>query len=230
MPPAHYNCILPAETYDGFVGSIRVRWSNSAIQRLHSEAGEAGIPVTTMKALCEHLAYISAERLQNDQALIRAPPHNFSVDSGTNTVHSDANHISTELSGGTGGRSWTHIYLGGVSGGPSGYDNVYAVGESISKKVKGHKVIDENLSYGSYPRGGAGSAGTQNSSMTATTSSATAHAGSSSSSQGVAYSSWEAGNQTAGDSGQAPSSGEWQWIAQYQRWYNTRTQKYEGEE
>lgn len=160
----------------------------------------------------------------------RAPPHNFSVDSGTNTVHSDANHISTELSGGTGGRSWTHIYLGGVSGGPSGYDNVYAVGESISKKVKGHKVIDENLSYGSYPRGGAGSAGTQNSSMTATTSSATAHAGSSSSSQGVAYSSWEAGNQTAGDSGQAPSSGEWQWIAQYQRWYNTRTQKYEGEE
>lgn len=71
MPPAHYNCILPAETYDGFVGSIRVRWSNSAIQRLHTEAGDAGIPVTTMKALCEHLAYISAERLQNDQALIR---------------------------------------------------------------------------------------------------------------------------------------------------------------
>lgn len=71
MPPAHYNCILPAESYDGDVGTIRVRWSNSAMQRLHEVAGESGVPVTTMKAVCEHLAYMCAERLENGQALIR---------------------------------------------------------------------------------------------------------------------------------------------------------------
>ncbi|KAH7228484.1 uncharacterized protein BKA55DRAFT_583782 [Fusarium redolens] len=77
MAFAHYNCILPAETYDGHVGSIRIRWSNSAMQRLHDEANDSGVPVMTMKALCEHLAYSSAYRLQNDQALIRLPRIKF---------------------------------------------------------------------------------------------------------------------------------------------------------
>lgn len=71
MASTNYNYILPAESYDSYVGNIRVRWSNSAMDRLRTEAGESGVPVTTMKALCEHLAYSSAYRLQNDQALIR---------------------------------------------------------------------------------------------------------------------------------------------------------------
>nr|RBQ87699.1 hypothetical protein FVER53263_20383 [Fusarium verticillioides] len=105
---SYYNS-LSATAYDGTVGNIRLRWSAAGKDRVYALSQETGAPVETIKALTEHVVYASAHRLQNQQAVIRSPPHDFSVDSKTGAQYVDGLHISCELSGGTGGRSVTHI-------------------------------------------------------------------------------------------------------------------------
>lgn len=139
--------------------------------------------------------------------LYRSVPHDYSVDSKTGAQHPDGLHVSAGLSGGTGGRSDAHIYLGGLGSGVTAYDNMYIEGESVMRKAKGGKVLDTSLSVGNYTV-----TGLQNYSTTASMTTATAYAGSSSSG-------------AAGGS----TFGEWVWDQNYGKYrhLNNTTRQWE---
>jgi hypothetical protein len=69
-----YPYCLPADSFDGDINGIRVRWGTQAISRLQSEAGPGKAPLYTVKALSENFIYLLAYRLGNADAMITYDP------------------------------------------------------------------------------------------------------------------------------------------------------------
>lgn len=65
-----YPYCLPANTYDGTINGVTIRWAPTAMARLPDHAAALGASVDQMKALTENFSYLSAYRLSNPKALI----------------------------------------------------------------------------------------------------------------------------------------------------------------
>jgi hypothetical protein len=216
-----YTNILSSGSWDGRVGSIRIRWSNSGAQRLLEFARDNRVSAETVKALCEHFGYATAYRLGNDQAVLsyvnprsrhvttflinnnrRGPPHKDSVNSANGQVSADDLHVRVNTNGGGGGTYKVHIYIDGVGQGTTAYDNVHVRAESVMKRTKSGYVIDTRQSYGSVSLAGTSGAATSGGSNAASSSNS---------------------------AGQYTGYSEWQWDAgrgKYIR-YNYTTQQWE---
>ncbi|KAJ9413913.1 hypothetical protein QL093DRAFT_2090116 [Fusarium oxysporum] len=178
MSSPYYHCLAPG-VYDGVIDGIQVRWQPAAIPTLDQDALTHGVPVDTLKRMCEHLGHLLARQLRSSRATIKAGPHSFSVDSRTGKKTDDGDHITVEVSGGEYGRRKCHVYLEGHGQGEGKYDNIRMRAVSVMDK-KG-KEVDRDLSVGNVRVAGLGAAA--------------GNTGSSSSGQGGTYSGW----QLAGD-------------------------------
>ncbi|KAG5743979.1 hypothetical protein H9Q70_013306 [Fusarium xylarioides] len=145
-----YSNSLSPNSWDGTVGSVRIRWSPDAPNRILEHAGNIGAHVSTIKAMSEHFAYATAQRIGSDQIVIQGSPHRESLNSATGEVSQDDIHISANATGGGAGQNKVHIYLYGVGQGSTAYDNVRVRGETVLKRIKkkGYS-LDQANSYGS---------------------------------------------------------------------------------
>lgn len=66
-----YQYSLPADTYDGEIHGIRIRWSTPATATLQNNAGLTGVSIYTLKAVTENFVYLLAHRLQHTDAVIK---------------------------------------------------------------------------------------------------------------------------------------------------------------
>ncbi|RZK32631.1 MAG: hypothetical protein EOO61_16715 [Hymenobacter sp.] len=67
---SYTNC-LSSSSWDDTLGSIRVRWASDAPNRLQEFASYEQVPIETVKALSEHLAYATAYRIGSTQVVIQ---------------------------------------------------------------------------------------------------------------------------------------------------------------
>ncbi|KAG9500770.1 hypothetical protein J7337_006450 [Fusarium musae] len=154
LPPTNdmssYSNSLSPSSWDGSIGSIRIRWSSDAPSRIEEHVGNTGVPVSTIKAMSEHFAHATAQRIGSDQIVIHGSPHRESLNSATGEISQDDLHISATATGGGAGQNKVHIYLSGVGQGPTAYNNVRVRGETVLKrnKKKGY-TLDQANSYGS---------------------------------------------------------------------------------
>jgi hypothetical protein len=146
--------------------------------------------------------------------LLRAPPHEFSIDSRSGQSVADPDHISVELSGGP-GRRRSHIYFQEHGSGVTKYDNISVMGESVFSKVGKQYVVDSRLCTGNWTLAGS-TGGTTTTTTTTTTTSA------------------NSGNRVAGSSAGSGSRSSstysaWEWDDQYQKYrrYNYQSQHWE---
>ncbi|KAJ9413413.1 hypothetical protein QL093DRAFT_2089731 [Fusarium oxysporum] len=116
MSSPYYHCLAPG-VYDGVIDGIQVRWQPAAIPTLDQDALTHGVPVDTLKRMCEHLGHLLARQLRSSRATIN-------VDSRTGKKTDDGDHITVEVSGGEYGRRKCHVYLEGHGQGEGKYDNI----------------------------------------------------------------------------------------------------------
>ncbi|PYH98666.1 hypothetical protein BO71DRAFT_405979 [Aspergillus ellipticus CBS 707.79] len=138
-----YTNILSADSYEGTVDGITIKWGPNAKTRLPTDASIFGVDAVAMKAATEHFAHVSAKRLDKTTAIILGSFHNTTTVTGTGEKKVARCHITLKLNP---GGVKVHVNVDLPEGGPM--EDTEWQGESVI--LKNTATSDPNLSVGDY--------------------------------------------------------------------------------
>ncbi|EEH33962.1 hypothetical protein PAAG_05011 [Paracoccidioides lutzii Pb01] len=135
---------LPADSYEGTIDGITVKWGPNAITNLPDNAKVFKVDQAALKDATEQVAYASAKRLGKTGVRIMGSFHNTTTVTATGEKLPDECHCSISM---TPGQAKVHIYVDLTDG--VALHDMEVLGESVI--LRGKSTPDPTLSIGIYP-------------------------------------------------------------------------------
>ncbi|PGG99603.1 hypothetical protein AJ79_08463 [Helicocarpus griseus UAMH5409] len=129
---------LDANSYEGEIDGISVRWKPQAITRLHDNSRSLGVDRAALKAATEHVAHACAKPLS------KTGVKNTIAIVATGLTLPDKSHCTCTL---LPGQVNAHIYVN-LDEGLVALDDMKVLGEGVAKA--GQSAPDPTLSTGKY--------------------------------------------------------------------------------
>ncbi|KAG5290291.1 hypothetical protein I7I48_09875 [Histoplasma ohiense] len=137
------NC-LPADSYEGTIDDITIKWGPSAISNLAENAKLFQVEQTSLEGATEHVAQASAKRLGKIGVRILGSFHNTTTVTATGEKLPNECHCTLSMSP---GHAKVHIYVDLTN--KMALDDMKVLGESVVRQ--GKSTPDPTLSSGIYP-------------------------------------------------------------------------------
>ncbi|KAI1384819.1 uncharacterized protein F4822DRAFT_433358 [Hypoxylon trugodes] len=139
-----YPNALDAGVDNRIINDIVIKWQPKAFTEKLDEAGrDIKQPRELLKALTEHLIYLSVIRVKGATAKILAAPHNFTKDSITGEIRKEpAFHVTAEVWGGQISRHGVHVYMKGKS-----WESQAMLGETYIRKGTANPAAEFSIGW-----------------------------------------------------------------------------------
>ncbi|KAM5445515.1 hypothetical protein MaudCBS49596_007421 [Microsporum audouinii] len=134
---------LPANSYEGTIDGIEIRWGPSAITRLSDNASLFPAGLETMKGVTEDLGYACAKRLGKNRVKILGAFHDHTTNSATGERCPDGRHCTYGMSP---GQIRVHVYVDLTETMP--IEEMKVLGEGVV--LNNTTTPDPTLSIGTY--------------------------------------------------------------------------------